>query len=158
LNTAAIVLGHDLRDHPADLGIYQGWTGQLSLARLAEAVVLAAPQDRRQAVARAARDHCDGRYPSDESAYLAVLAFYALDDDAERAGWLVETAVPRLPGTVPLKRLVGLRARGEPLELMADQKHHQRALVAELVTPGVRQAHASANRRKLDDEVARILD
>ena len=134
--TAAVVLGVDQRDSPASLeGRRKSTGGSMSLARLQWAVIFEAPEERRRAVAQAARDHCDGRYPTDESAYLAVLAYYALDDDPGRAASLVETAGPRTPGTLPLKRLVQLRAAGEPLELMGDQSHHLAALVAEAVPP-----------------------
>ena len=157
--TAAVVLGVDQRDSPANLETRRGLTAaSTSLARLACAVIFEAPEERRRAVAQAARDHCDGRYPTDESAYLAVLAYYALDDDPGRAASLVETAGPRTPGTLPLKRLVQLRAAGEPLELMGDQSHHLAALFAEAVPPEQQPARTAANRRKLDEEVARILD
>ena len=76
----------------------------------------------------------------------------------QRAASLVEGAIPRAPGTPVLKRLVQLHARGEPLDLIADQAHHQAALAAELVPTELLPTRFADNRRKLDDEVARILD
>ena len=66
--------------------------------------------------------------------------------------------IPRTPGTPVLKRLVQLHARGEPLELLADPAHHVAALAAELVPRELLPTRFDENRRRLDAEVARILD
>ena len=58
---------------------------------------------------------------------------------------------------VAVHQLLPVDAQGEPLELMADQAHHQAALVAQAPLEG-QHAFFADNRRKLDDEVARILD
>ena len=159
ITSAAVVLGADLRDAPAAQDSAEfGGVNQRALFGLTEAVIGHAPRDRRRAVAQAARDHCDGRYPGDESAYLAVLGYYALDEDAERAAALVASVIPRTPGTPVLKRLVQLHARGEPLELLADPAHHVAALAAELVPRELLPTRFDQNRRRLDAEVARILD
>lgn len=154
LATAAMNLDLDLRDTVAAAELERS-LGHTRLGRLRVATILAAPDDRRRAVAQTARDHCHGRYPAEESAFLAVLGFYALaDDDRDRARFLSETVVPRTAATFTLKRHNLIRAGGEPLDLIADQRHHQKMLAAELDNVGV----AELNRRKLRDEVARILD
>jgi hypothetical protein len=82
----------------------------------------------------------------------------ALADDIERAAALVEAAIPRTPGTPVLKRLVQLHARGEPLELISDPAHHLAALAAELLPRELLPTRFDHNRRKLEEEVARIID
>jgi predicted ATPase/class 3 adenylate cyclase len=153
LATSAMYLGVDLSETAAaaELGRRPGHT---VLDRLGEALVLTAPDDRRLAVAQTARDHCLGRYPAEESAFLAVLGFYALaDGDNDRARLLSETIVLRTPATLTLKRHNLIRARGGSLDLIADQRHHQQALAAELDIVGV----SDLNRRKLHDELTRLL-
>jgi hypothetical protein len=125
------------------------------IGRLVNAVILNAPDERRLAVALTAREHCLGRCPDEDSAFLAVLGFYALaDGDHERARELSETVVSRTPATFTLKRHNLIRARGESLDLIADQRHHQQSLAAELDAGDVE----DLNRRKLHNEITRILD
>jgi len=151
LATSAMCLGADLRESAAATES----TGDTVLSRLLGAIVLSGPDDRRLAVAHTAREHCLGRFPGEESAYLAVLGFYALaDGDDERARDLSETVVSRTPATFTLKRHNLIRAWGESLDLIADERHHQQALAAELDNVGV----GDLNRRKLHDELARLLD
>ena len=147
-------VGADLRDAVGehDLGRSIGLT---VIGHLLDAVILSAPGDRHLAVARAAREHCLGRFPNEESAFLAVLGFYALaDGDDLRARLLSETIGIRTPATFTLKRHNLIRARGESLDLIADVQHLQHALAAELGNVDVEQL----NRRKLHDELARLLD
>ena len=159
VTSAAVALGVDLRDAHAAAEVAElSGSNQQALFGLTEAVMLSTPQDRRRAVAQAARDHCDGRYPGDESAYLAILGFYALDDDPERAASLVASVIPRTPGTPVLRRLVLLHAGDEPLDLLHDQEHHLGDLFASGAATELGASGIADNRRKLDAEVARILD
>ena len=157
---AALASGVDLRDTAiaSDALRVSRFASQWSSPSraLVEAIALSAPADRQEAVARAARERCLGRYPDEESAYLAVLAVCALPDP-ERASWLVDSVTFRTPGEPALTRLVRLQASGEPLDLLASERHHLAAL-ARGFAPGSARDRFAINRPKLDAEVARILD
>ncbi len=158
VETANVVQGRDLRDSHAAREVPRRAAAS-ALWKLNKVVIGSAPNDRRLAVAKAAREDCDGRYPDDENNYLVLLAFYALADrDPAEVVSLVETVMGRSPGVVPLKRLTLLLARGEGIELMADQAHHQMALLEFNKTPEEIRAVSVLNRAKLDAEVARLLD
>lgn len=161
VTTAAVVTGADLRGsvQAREIEALAG-SNQYALVSLSEAVVLSDPSDRHRAIAQTARTYCDGRYPDDESAVLPVLAFYALEHDPAQAASLIETAAMRSPGGAALQRYVRLVATGQPLELMADQAHHQAAMAAHLDPTlfASQLARRQANRRKLEAELARILD
>lgn len=158
---AALLYGIDLRTSRAaeeTTSSSDGASAFRSIHAVYEAVIVNAPADRREAVARAAREHCHGRYPDEESAYLAVLAYYAVDDDPDRALDLVDSIVLRTPAIPVLERSVRLRAAGEPLQLLADQGHHQQLMALGFNPSLTREERFAVNRPKLDAEVARILD
>ena len=151
LATSAMYVGADLREAVGDTDLGRSM-GTTMLGHLRDAIILTAPGDRRLAAARTPRERCLGRYPAEESVFLAVLGFYAVaDGDDERARDLSETVVSRTPATFTLKRHNLIRARGESLDLIAEQRHHQQALAAELADVDV----GDLNRRKLHDELAR---
>lgn len=60
----------------------------------------------------------------------------------------------RTTANLSLKRHNLIRARGESLDLIAAERHHQKALAAEAHTADVEEA----NRRKLPTELGRLLD
>ena len=60
----------------------------------------------------------------------------------------------RSPATLSIMRHTLIRANGEPLELIGDQRHHQQTLAAQLATPPY-ETLAAEHRRKLHDEIAR---
>ncbi|MFT5204094.1 MAG: putative ATPase/class 3 adenylate cyclase [Candidatus Aldehydirespiratoraceae bacterium] len=153
---AGICLGIDLRQSGSG---DESLRGNHVLRQQARTILKHAPEERQVALALTARKHCLGRYPGEESAYLSCLGFYAITDgDLERGAWLSDTLVARTPATFSLKRHNLIRARGESLDLIADQRHHQIALQAESATADGAQAVSDLNRRKLHDEIARILD
>ena len=122
--------------------------------RFIESIVLSAPADRYMAVATAARDHSHGRWPGEESLFLAVLGFYALaGGDTERARFLSDSIEIRSWATFALKRHNLIRAQGQPLDLIADPQHHREALLATSGQADVREL----NRTKLRNELDRIF-
>ena len=158
---AALASGVDMRDSAAasDARRFSHAASRWSwpLDPVVQAIVLNAPSDRHEALARAARQSCHGRYPDEESTYLAALAVCALSDDPARASWLVDSVTARTTGDPVLARLVRLHASGEPLDLLASEHHYFTDLARLLVTRSPRERFA-INRPKLDAEVARILD
>ncbi|MBL8778905.1 MAG: adenylate/guanylate cyclase domain-containing protein [Acidimicrobiales bacterium] len=161
--TAAVLADTDLRSSPTvaatmtpagDPTARTTW----SLDALTRAVLLCAPGDRPTAVARAAREHCHGRYPDEESAYLAVLAYHASAEDPERALGLVEDIAYRTPGVPVLDRMVRLRAAGSSLDALADERQHVAAVARKFESDTTREERFAVNRPKLDAEVARVLD
>ena len=83
------------------------------------------------------------------------------DGDLDHARHLSESLIMRTPGTAALMRHNLIRANGEPLEMICDQRHHRQAMVAQIevaAAAAVANASIGGNRQKLRDEVARILD
>ena len=162
LMVAATCLDLDLREAVAANEAELGWRGWGPFLELERAVISNAPAARRVEIARAAREHCRGRWPGEESLFLAYFGYFALaDGDVDHARHLSESVVMRTPGTASLMRHNLIRANGEPLELISDQGHHRRAMAAQVVISALANATNASiggNRQKLRDEVARILD
>ena len=153
LAIAGLCLGADLRDTAAAHEVRRGEVMSVH-DRFVESIVLSAPQDRFLAVASAARDHSRGRWPAEESLFLAALGFFALaEGDNEGARFLSESIEIRSWATLALKRHNVIRAQGQPLDLIADQQHHRQALLATSSQGDVREL----NRTKLRNELDRIF-
>jgi hypothetical protein len=162
LMVAATCLDLDLRGTFVANEVELGWRGWGPFLELERAVIMNAPEARRVEIARAAREHCLGRWPGEESLFLVYFGLFALaDGDLDHSRHLIESVVLRTPGTAALMRHILIRANGERLEMISDQGHHRRAMAAQVAISAAAAAANSSvggNRQKLRDEVARILD